>query len=176
MHCEGGWNGVQSSPKSNIVSEENQRSQSQNLITKTPDHKNISPTKYEHKFYNQTKPVESDDDSDWDSPPLSENNVARVVVDKSPVSAVKGQSNSAFSSKQSNLMSPNSSWDSSKHPNSMSNKQPSPSLHKAKDALFDDGVFTRNENDDTNKQEFSSLPPNSLKEEEKHSQPLNCSR
>ena len=114
--------------------------------------------------------VDDDDESDWDSPPLSENNAAPAAKVTDPEPVMNSPSNSTFSPKQSNLMTTEPSWNSLREPDSKPEKNPSPSLHKVKEVPFDGNIFsTRKENNDAENQQFSSLPPNSTKQPEKNS-------
>ena len=137
---------------------------------------NILQPKYGHKFYNPSIPND-DNESDWDSPPLSEKNDASITNEKSSVSVVLDKSNSVFSLKQSNLITPDSTCYGTRHPDSSAEKLSSPSLHKGKDAPLVDGTFSvPKHHKDADNQKFSSLPSNGFKHPEQNSRASNYNR
>ena len=118
---------------------------------------------YEKIIQTSQNDLEEEDESDWDSPPFSEENEPPIHKTLSPMMDNEtDKSNFPFSKKENDLMESVSNLYSPEQREPQSDKISSPSLIKVKDRFSSDDVFSVFRVNGDN-QEFSSLPPNTSK-------------
>ena len=125
----------------------------------------IRSPQYEKILQSSRNGMEGEDESDWDSPPFSEENDPPLHKTLSPMMDNKtDESSFPFTRKENDLIDSVSNLHSSEQREPQFDKVSSPSLNNVKDKFSGDDVFSVVRANGDN-QEFSSLPPNTSKPE-----------